>query len=243
MYMVYSTVESMLPYVRKQFCLCWPLSVLTLGCRYICSGKWTGGTLTCGLWSIQKAFKLLLTWLDWIYWDCSSPSLFFFFHPWLIRHRLCSFQAVRKTEGMRQFADFSLPLFSKKEIKVSWIYNTMTIGPDAGTFSVIFTENRAVVLLTLWVESGQRVPSSPDVWLCPKALNAGGAVTNALGLAAPAMFWDYFAVTCSCLAQSTSKKRCVGMGRSQSISLILSAASAISDYTPVTHGKHLGMTA
>lgn len=116
--MVYSTVESTLPYVRNQFCLCWPLSVLTLGCRYICSRKWTGGTLTCGLWSIQKAFKLLLTWLDWIYWDCSSPSLFFFFHPWLIRHHLCSFQAVRKTEGVRgNLLIFLFLCFLKRKLK------------------------------------------------------------------------------------------------------------------------------
>lgn len=117
--------------------------------------------------------------------------------------------------------------------------------PDAHTFSVIFTENRAVVLLTLWVESGQKIPSmgSPDVWLCPKALMLKELQPT---------HWDWLPLPClgflccDMLLLRTKPRHFkeAWCGNVQvTIHFSNSAASTTSDYTPVTHGKHLGMTA
>lgn len=143
--------------------------------------------LARGLQNIQKAFNLLLTWMDWICCDYFSPSLFFFSQPWLIRHHLGEFQAMRKAE---EIVCGFIYLFLIKEIKISWFYNSLTIGPDARTWASVLFSLRTELLCCFgcgWEANG--VPSmwSSDLWLCPEALNAEGAAANTLGLAAPAM--------------------------------------------------------
>lgn len=96
----------------------WPLPALTLVCKYLFIRNWTVGTTCVWITRHPKAFKPLLTWLDWIFCDCASLSPFFFSQTWLMRHNLDEFQERQRVEAIL-CGDVCLfaSLFSRKDIK------------------------------------------------------------------------------------------------------------------------------
>lgn len=138
----------------------WPLPALTLVCKYLFIRNWTVGTTCVWITRHPKAFKPLLTWLDWIFSDCASLSPFFFSQTWLMRHNLDEFQAIRKAEGRSNtvwWCLFVCFFVFKKGYKVSWIYNSLAIGPCTWAL-MLFSENRSTVRFWLRVEDERRAP-------------------------------------------------------------------------------------
>lgn len=187
-----------------------------------------------------------LCWLGWTEFTVISPSLFFLFQPWLIRHHLGEFQTIRKDEGSRDSLLIKTKCFLRRKLKypestTGWWLVQMHIHEHQCCFHWQQSYHVVLVVSGKWPES----PFDVKLWFVTVSRNNERWKNSHqhAGTGCPCHVWDYFAATCCCSVQEQgiSKKWALGGDVQVAVPLIiLTAASASSDYT-VTHGKHPGM--